>query len=135
MRERRAETMERSIVSGMGQRVLDLRERGWTNARIAKHIGVDPSSVARLVTDPAQVPRHPAGESLIDLHANVMSGTSKWGRLINNLRIAGFQYSYIAIRCGCSIAYLHELKTDPTIVPNYELGEQLKRLESTYRKP
>jgi hypothetical protein len=119
-------------ISEMGRRVLDLRERGWFDHRIAKHIGCDRSQITRLVNDPNVQPRHPAGELLVILHAAVMTGTSRWSILLNNLRIGGMTYRMIALRCGSTEEHLKALRADPTICPSYELGERLLRLAQTH---
>ena len=122
------------VISDMGRRVLDLRDRGWTSEKIASRIGCHKSQVVRLVTDPRSSPRYRTGESLIELHAYALSGKTQWGLMVMALQAAGLSRDIIARRCGIHSGYLKELIKNPLIRPAHGTAARLIRMYESHCK-
>jgi hypothetical protein len=121
----------RMVLSEMGRRILDLRDRGFSNPQIARHVGCHHEVIRQLVEDPRKQPRYTTGQEIIRLHENVMTGMSGWGRMVMALIGHGFTKPQIAVRIGMNETQIYAAIKDPAWVPTYAIGE---RLHNLYRR-
>lgn len=54
-----------------------------------------------------------------------------WMKLIDELEAAGFRQTEIAEKCGCSQAYVSQLKSGARLSPAFEIGSAIAALHES----
>jgi hypothetical protein len=75
--------------------------------------------------DPTVIPRWTVGESLLELRDNVLSGLSRWSRVIISLRAHGYTSTKISIACRITESTVLDLEHKPSQIPSHDVGEAL----------
>ena len=116
------------LLSESGRRIKDLLNRKMSTRQIGRHIGCTHRTIQLLRDNPAYVPLRNLVENLIVLHENVITGHSKWGRMVQALLAHGWTYEHIAIRAGVREEYLRDKLGDPLNIPTNPVGEVIEGL-------
>lgn len=120
------------LMSEAGRRIADLQARGMGFREIGRHCSCDHETIRRLLYDPSSTMSRRLAEELETLHENMLTGRSKWGRMIVALVAHGWTYELISLRVGATVDHLRDrLVKDPTIIPDDQLG---RNIEDLYRR-
>jgi hypothetical protein len=119
------------LISIDGRRIKDLMDKGLTLRGIARLLGCSHSQLQVIRDDPCATPLRTLVVGLQTLHENVMTGHSRWGRMVIALTHHGWSYDQIAHRIGVNAHYLRHEFGDPLRIPTNPVAAEV---EDLYRR-
>ena len=122
------ETPPDPTLSMTGRRIVDLLKHDMTLRQIARHVGCAPSQIHALRTIPSSSASRTLIVALETLHENVITGKSRWGRMVEALVAHGWTYEQLAVRAGVSANYLKNEFGHPLKIPTNGVAEVIEGL-------
>lgn len=116
------------LLSMTGRRIVDLLQHDMNMRQIARHIGCTQSQIHALRSVPSSSASRTLIVALETLHENVITGKSRWGRMITALVQHGWTYDQLAVRAGVSGHYLQFEFGNPLKIPSNDVAVVIEGL-------